>query len=316
MNRVSRIVRIIGGTCLVAGLTASASAQDAARAQGPGTRGGGRGTADAGPARADALRLAADTLREWERYNLAFRISPAEPVVRDAPYSGVGTTTTTQVLADGTRIVRSTTTHVWRDRMGRVRREQTAIGLGALSPASDAATVVTITDPVAGVTHTLDDTARTARSSPLPNLRAVRTGAAPLPAPPGTPVESLGTRDIEGVKATGRRTSTTIPLGQIGNDRPFAVTYEVWEAPELQIILESRQNDPRTGIVEYQVTGLVRAEPAPDLFTVPPGYTVLNQPVWNIAPGGARGRGRGAPTPAPAPGRSNSVDQFRTPDGN
>jgi hypothetical protein len=311
MNRVSRIARIITAAGIMAALAASASAQDTARAQGPGARGGGRGGAGAAQLPADALNQVGETLRELERsYNLALRTTPAEPVVRDAPYSGVGTTTTTQVLADGTRIERSTTTRVWRDRMGRVRREQTAIGLGALSPASDAATVVTITDPVAGVTYTLDMDARTARSAPLPNLRAARIAGAPMPGPPGTPVESLATREIEGVKAVGRRTTMTIPLGQIGNDRPFDVTYEQWESPELQILLQSRQSDPRTGIVEYRLTGLVRAEPAPDLFTVPPGHTVITQPglqpSWSVAPGGgARGRGR-----------SNSVDQFGTPDGN
>ena len=83
--------------------------------------------------------------------------------------------------------------------------------------------------------------------------------------------ESLGTRQIEGVKATGRKTTTIIPTGQIGNDRPIEITDERWESPELKMLVYSRNSDPRTGVVEYRLTNINRSEPPADLFMVPAG---------------------------------------------
>jgi hypothetical protein len=87
--------------------------------------------------------------------------------------------------------------------------------------------------------------------------------------------EALGTHQIEGVRATGRRTTNTIPAGQIGNDRPIQITDERWESPELKVLVYSRFSDPRTGVVEYRLTQISRAEPASELFAVPTDYTIL-----------------------------------------
>ena len=89
----------------------------------------------------------------------------------------------------------------------------------------------------------------------------------------------------EGLKAVGRKTTSIIPAGQIGNDRPIEITDERWESPELRMLIYSRSSDPRTGVIEYRLTGLSRAEPPPDLSVVPQDYTVVEP--------GAGGRGRG-----------------------
>jgi hypothetical protein len=250
-------------------------------------------------------------------------------IVRDAPFSGEGITTVTQMLADGTRIDRTTTSKLYRDNAGRVRREQTIMGLAALDPSRESETLITIVDPVARLTYVLNPTTRMARRAPPPpppppppgsegRARGVGGRQAPLVAPgpgggipgatttgrqevppppspppppppppggdvrplPGPPAagrtESLGTRQIEGLTARGRRTVTTIPVGQIGNDRPIEITDEQWESPELKLLVLSRHHDPRTGDVEYRLTNVSRAEPAPDLFTVPADYTVVD----------------------------------------
>jgi hypothetical protein len=88
--------------------------------------------------------------------------------------------------------------------------------------------------------------------------------------------EALGPRSIDGVMATGRKTITTIPTGQIGNDRPIEITDEQWESAELKVLVLSRHHDPRTGDVEYRLTNVSRAEPASYLFTVPSDYTVVD----------------------------------------
>ena len=242
------------------------------------------------------------------------------PVVRDAPYSADAVTTVTQVLGDGTRIEQRTTARFYRDSAGRVRREQTIIGLTA-----EPQTTITIApDPGDGLAYALDADARTARRVPRGGEgltvfwmtrdgaqaaagglgtadRGVRlwtqaSGAGLAPPQPGVrPTEqSLGTRQIEGVKATGRRSTTTIPTGQIGNDRPIEITDERWESPELRLLVLSRHHDPRTGDVEYQLTNINRSEPPSDLFQVPSDYTIVGAGGGRGArSGGARG-GRGA----------------------
>jgi hypothetical protein len=71
-----------------------------------------------------------------------------------APYSAETTTESVQVLADGNRIVKRTVTRVYRDTDGRTRTEM--IGDNGMIEK------ITISDPVAGTTWTLDPQSRTA----------------------------------------------------------------------------------------------------------------------------------------------------------
>src|SRR6267143_1622473 len=70
---------------------------------------------------------------------------PLGSVVRGAPFSGEGVTTISQTLGDGTRIERRVTAKVYRDSDGRIRREQTVLGLDVLKPSADGQPIV-ITD--------------------------------------------------------------------------------------------------------------------------------------------------------------------------
>jgi hypothetical protein len=197
-----------------------------------------------------------------------------EPVVTGQPYSGEAITTVKMTMFDGTKIERSVTAKMFRDSAGRVRREQAVIGLETLDPGNDFRAVVHIVDPVAGVIYTLNPGSRTAHRLAL---NALQTETPPAGGSKGTET-SLGTRDIDGVKAVGRKTLITIPAGQVGNDRPIEIIDERWESPELKILLQSRHTDPRSGVVEYKLTKLSRAEPSPDLFKVPAGYTIMDTP--------------------------------------
>jgi hypothetical protein len=247
---------------------------------------------------------------------------PVDPLagsnVTNAPYSGDAVRTITQILGDGTRIEQRTDAKFYRDSAGRIRREQTILGLPTLNRGAQALTMVTI-DPTPDdmFAYTLDPVARTARRVPRasgayrirwnttevnyfggnsfgPYIANQGQGlgteqrARTLGARQGE--ESLGTRQIEGVRATGRRTTSTIPTGQIGNDRPIEITDEEWESPDLKVLIYSRFSDPRTGVVEYKLININRAEPSPDLFTVPSDYTILEPGV----PGKGGGRS-GAP---------------------
>jgi hypothetical protein len=92
-----------------------------------------------------------------------------------------------------------------------------------------------------------------------------------------TVTEDLPPQNIEGVYATGRRTTRTIPAGQIGNDKDIVVMEEVWYSPDLQMNVMTKHSDPRTGENTYRLTNINRAEPDPSLFQVPPDYTVIGK---------------------------------------
>ncbi|MGO4516029.1 hypothetical protein AB4Y89_09570 [Terriglobus sp. 2YAB30_2] len=100
---------------------------------------------------------------------------------------------------------------------------------------------------------------------------------------PGTPAkepeaEQLGERQIDGFKAVGKRTRVVIPANSIGNDSPIEITHETWYSPDLKLILESTQNDPRFGETKYALVKISATEPSEKLFQVPAGYTVEDIP--------------------------------------
>ena len=86
--------------------------------------------------------------------------------------------------------------------------------------------------------------------------------------------ENLGKQMIEGVEAEGTRTTVTIPAGEIGNERAIEIVSERWYSPELQLVVMTRHNDPRSGEMTYKLTNINRTEPAKSLFEVPSDYTV------------------------------------------
>jgi hypothetical protein len=130
-------------------------------------------------------------------------------VVRGAPFSGEGITTVSQTLGDGTRIERRTTAKVYRDSEGRIRREQTVLGLDVLKPSADAQPIVTLTDPVAGTTYVLDPNTRTARRNRAIVWRASESGATGL----NTLRATAGIR-VERLDDIPRRPLTPPPPGE------------------------------------------------------------------------------------------------------
>ena len=231
-------------------------------------------------------------------------------VVKNTPYSAEAVSEMVQTLGDGTRIVRTSTSSVSRDWAGRTRREHglTVIGPLASSPDADKR-IITISDPEAGVTYMLNPQTRTARK--MTTDRLIVSGGPDLTQPgeshgvltlqlesrsavgfpgggqiairtrlmdPDSATESLGTRLIVGVLAEGTRTTMTIPTSQIGNDQPIHVVSERWYSPDLQVLVMSRQSDPRFGETTYRLTNIVRSEPAFTLFEVPPDFEVIEGP--------------------------------------
>ena len=84
--------------------------------------------------------------------------------------------------------------------------------------------------------------------------------------------ESLGTKRIAGVEATGRRITLVVPPGYRQNDRSIEMVDERWESVELQLLIQSRHSDSR-GTIEYRVSNIRRTEPPAHLFELPAYYT-------------------------------------------
>ena len=84
-------------------------------------------------------------------------------VVEGKPYTADSVTETAQILVDGNRITHRNEARFYRDSEGRTRREQTVSALGVWQTGSEPLTMITIDDPVAGVSYFLDPASKTAR---------------------------------------------------------------------------------------------------------------------------------------------------------
>jgi hypothetical protein len=98
--------------------------------------------------------------------------------------------------------------------------------------------------------------------------------------------EPLGQQTIEGILATGTRTTRTIAAGAIGNEQPIEVTSETWYSPDLQMVVMSKHNDPQIGETTYTLTNIQRGAPPQSLFEVPANYTIREEegPIFFAAP--------------------------------
>jgi len=222
--------------------------------------------------------------------------------VKGAPYSAEETTTTTQTLADGNRIVQTSTAKIYRDQQGRTRFEHSLGSIGAVG-AAQKHTMIMIYDAVAGVHYTLDPENHVAhkagelaepgvdakfRAEKLSAEKAQGNTTLTLSTSEGTRIvadykpgvdlamhsDNLGTQTVEGLQAAGTRTTTTIPAGAEGNEQPMQITDERWYSSDLQTNVKTIHTDPRMGQTVFVLSNVSRANPDPSLFQVPAEYQV------------------------------------------
>jgi len=242
-------------------------------------------------------------------YNYVYTTNIGErEAIKGAPYSATAVTESTQVLADGNRIVNKSASSVARDSEGRTRRDMPK-GLGPLR--ADLPQMVMISDPVSNADYMLNPKEKTAdvmnrlggkevffeqtgkdnkerhelEQKMKIKTKVEQTGAFHLEgggevrrAEFGGEVkhEDLGTQVIEGVSCTGKRESVTIPAGAIGNERPIETASETWTSSDLHTVVLSKHSDPRFGETVYRLTDIQRSEPDPSLFQVPSDYRILH----------------------------------------
>jgi hypothetical protein len=227
--------------------------------------------------------------------------------VTGAPFTASISTQTTQTLADGNVIQRTTTGTIARDSQGRTRRDITLPAIGAFAASGQTPPhAIDINDPVAGVQYMLEPDRKIAhkmqqrghggRGKHLNAATSVPTAPDPDNQNEVT-TSSLGTQTINGVEAQGTRYTRTIPAGQIGNAKPITIVTERWYSPDLQIEVMNKRTDPAGGDSVFQLTDIQRQEPDATLFQVPSDYTVKQGgPAVMIR----RSIGRG-PLPPPPP---------------
>jgi len=240
----------------------------------------------------------------------------AGEIVTAAPYTATATTESTQVLADGNKIVNKTSSFVARDSQGRTRRETDLHRIGTMQV--DSPKTVFINDPTAHTQYIFTpggEATKVIRSNStwkeepqIIDLRGndLRSGKGERhinekvmeqvivkvggPHDPQQRKENneqikhedLGTQTIEGVSAQGKRETVTIPAGEIGNERPIEIVTETWFSPELHTMVLRKHSDPRLGDSTYRLTDIKRNEPDAALFQPPPGTKVSVEPMLEL----------------------------------
>jgi hypothetical protein len=178
------------------------------------------------------------------------------------PFSATEERHSLQILSDGTRIETRQTNRLYRDNDGRTRIEETSGN-------------VTLLDPVTRISALLDPSgARILKKEKLPPTLAIQLAADLkkadlLASKTGWRTEVLAPQMLGSVLANGTRTTTTIPTGAVGNDRPINILIERWYSDDLQILVKSTNSDPRFGDTTYEVTGIIQGPPDPALFQLP-----------------------------------------------
>lgn len=191
--------------------------------------------------------------------------SIAASVVTGAPFSATGTTEYRVSLGDGTRIVRAARFTIYRDRRGRIRREDSA--------------TVWIADPIAKVAYILDRKAGVAQRLPLRELVDSSAGSTSASDSRGNSLSDgtlprRGQQTIDGVDASCGQTKTSIPPGAIGNDRAIVVVSEQCWSTRLRVVLSSQVHDPVQGDTSFRLSGIHMSDPDPRLFSVPATYRI------------------------------------------
>ena len=82
---------------------------------------------------------------------------------------------------------------------------------------------------------------------------------------------------IDGISAEGLRTTTTYPIGAMGNDHPIVTTRETWHSPDLNVMIFNKIVDPRSGESMQGLINISRAEPDPFLLEAPPDYQLVDE---------------------------------------
>jgi hypothetical protein len=205
-----------------------------------------------------------------------FRVAGIEVLpVTARPFSGTDTIEWTHNLEDGSVVTTHLTAVVARDSQGRIYRERRNFVPANTSQQSKLIDKI-FYDPNAHTKTTC--TVATHQCSITAYYAPVSFTPAPAgPRDNGTRYltrEGLGNNTLDDLNVVGTVETLTINSGEVGNDRPLAITREFWYSPDLQINLSVTRKDPRQGTQVIKLVDLTRSEPDPAMFQVPADFTV------------------------------------------
>lgn len=226
-------------------------------------------------------------------------------MIINAPFTAIATTVVTQTRLDGARVRRTWSVRLFRNSAGHVRVDyDVPVGNGSAKKMS----MLTVTgeDDLKQRVLNLDLATGTFRlisfstAGGLFNATtsfAMPTGVLASGVPRFTPfitsdvhspgegvLEELGKAQVDGVSVIGLRVRDTKPVAcEVCAGLPGMFTDERWESPELHVVVVARHIDhghrviaasyPGKAVdIDYRLTNIVRAEPSPDLFAMPPNY--------------------------------------------
>ena len=203
------------------------------------------------------------------------------PPIGNAPFTATLDTEWVRYAGDGGTITLVNQRHVARDGRGRIYEERWWL-VPKNSDRKSTMNWIQIADPRQRTLYNCSTERKVCELrvyDPAEDL----TAAAPLrPIVSGavttgpTNIEDLGTQNIAGIETIGRRETTAIEAGAIGNDQPTTAIREYWHSQELGLNLLSIRSGPMIGKQTFTITELTPGEPDSQLFQLPAGYKITD----------------------------------------
>jgi len=205
---------------------------------------------------------------------------------QQTPFTAELKVVSVRTLINGATITRESTEVRAVDSQGR-----TMTSFTRLNPTGDEQTSVSVSDPIEKTHISWDSVRKQATVLQMPAPGAARaecpanTPAFAAKGPPpaslkSTTSEDLGVETINGVEAHGRKTTTTIPPGAVGNNETLVLVREVWLAngiSPLNLVVREISDDPESGRTTRELTNITLSEPPASTFQPPEGYEIVTK---------------------------------------
>jgi len=205
------------------------------------------------------------------------------PSIAHAPFTATLATETVKYTADGATMTFVNERHIARDAQGRIYQERWLL-VPKSGNVKSTMNWIQLTDPKQRTLYNCSPARHICELlvyDPATDLSAasLRKGSSgPLPHGNGNVAwEDLGSRSIAGIETLGMRETTTINAGTMGNDQPLTSMSEYWHSEQLGINLLSIRTSPFFGKQTFTITEITAADPDPQLFELPAGFTVNDE---------------------------------------
>ena len=201
--------------------------------------------------------------------------------VKGFPFTANGVTEFIQVLGNGQRIYRKSTSSIFRDSEGRTRREQTIDAIGPYASSGHAHQTITIADPVAGVTYVLNPADRTAVKTSIMTHSSGESGAKTVT----VFATSAGGGEVKVVEGTsGGVAGGLVHVGEAAKTAQSGTGVVVAGGGGISAVhISEGSGNARTESLGTQVIEGVQAEGTRTVVTIPAGSIGNDSPIEIIS---------------------------------